>query len=94
MSQKIMALNIWKDIYMRSVRKKVPLKNTLYFGKYKKDKFLTKRYTILILFTIRNLSFLYLLKYNMFFNETFLHTLLLYISIYVFNAISFEDIEV
>jgi hypothetical protein len=53
-----MALNVWKDIYMRSVHKKVPFKNTLYFGKYKKDKFLTKRYTILILFTIRNLSFI------------------------------------
>jgi hypothetical protein len=33
MSQKNMALNKWKGIYMRSVRKKVPFKNTLYFGK-------------------------------------------------------------
>jgi hypothetical protein len=56
---------------------KVPLKNTLYFKKYKKDKFLTKRYIILLLFTIKNLSFLYFPKYNVFFNETFLHTLLL-----------------
>jgi hypothetical protein len=57
---------------------KSPIKNTLYFKKYKKDKFLTKRYIILLLlFTIRNLSFLYFPKYNVFFNETFLHTLLL-----------------
>jgi hypothetical protein len=61
-----MALNIWKDIYIRSIRKKVPFKNTLYFEKYKKDKFLTNRYTILILFTIRNLP-----KHNVFFNVTF-----------------------
>jgi hypothetical protein len=33
---KIMALNIWKGIYRRSIHKKVPFKNTLYFGKYKK----------------------------------------------------------
>jgi hypothetical protein len=33
LSQKIMALKIWKDIYMRSIRKKVMFKNTLYFGK-------------------------------------------------------------
>jgi hypothetical protein len=31
-------------------QKKVSLKNTLYFEKYKKDKFQTKRYTILLLF--------------------------------------------
>jgi hypothetical protein len=49
--------------------------------------------TILILFTIRNLSFLYLSKYNIFFNGTFLYTLLLYTSIYVFNAQFFEDTE-
>jgi hypothetical protein len=30
----------------------------------------------------------------MYFNETFLHTLLLYISIYIFNIIIFRDIKV
>jgi hypothetical protein len=57
---------MWKDIYRKNVCKNIPFKNTLYFGKYKKEKFLTKTYTILILFTIRNLSFLYLPKYNVF----------------------------
>jgi hypothetical protein len=97
MSQKIIALNIWKDIYMRSIRKKVPFKNTLYFGKYKKDKFLTKRYTIFYYFnTIYNQKFvfLYLSKYNMFLIELFcIHFFCMYISIYVFNAIIFENIE-
>jgi hypothetical protein len=51
------------------------------------------RTTILILFTIKNLSFLYLSKYNIFFTGTFLHTLFLYMSIYVSNANFFEDIE-
>jgi hypothetical protein len=32
---------------MRSIYKKVPLKNTLYFRKYKKEKLLTKTYTII-----------------------------------------------
>jgi hypothetical protein len=46
------------EMYILDERtQKVPFKNTLYFGKYKKDKFLTKRCTILILFTNRNLSF-------------------------------------
>jgi hypothetical protein len=40
MSSKIMRLNILIDIYKTNVCKKVLLKNTLYFGKYKKDKFL------------------------------------------------------
>jgi hypothetical protein len=67
---------------------KSPLKNTLWFGKYKKDKFLTK-----IVF-VRNLSFLYFPKYNIFFNGTFLHTLLLYVSIYIFNVIIFRNIKI
>jgi hypothetical protein len=37
---KIMALNIYIDMYKRSVREKVPLKNTLYLERYKIDKFL------------------------------------------------------
>jgi hypothetical protein len=48
---------------------------------------------ILLLFTLRNLSFLHFPKYNIFFNETFLHTLLLYICIYIFNHIIFKDIK-
>jgi hypothetical protein len=38
---KIMILNMQIDMHMRSVIKKVGLKNTLYFVKYKKEKFLT-----------------------------------------------------
>jgi hypothetical protein len=49
---------------------------------------------ILLLFALRNLSFLYFPKYNIFFNKTFLHTLFLYISIYIFNLIIFYDIKV
>jgi hypothetical protein len=47
------------EIYIQEAhtQKKVSLKNTLYFEKYKKVKFLAKRYTILLLFTIKNLSF-------------------------------------
>jgi hypothetical protein len=87
-----MALNIWKDIYMRSVRKKVQFKNTLYFRKYKKDKFLTKRYTILLFTyfnTIYNQKFVFFIssKIQRVFNETFLHTLLLYIYIYIYLCI-------
>jgi hypothetical protein len=82
------------DIYMRSVRKKVPLKNTLYFQKSKKDKFLIVNSSKIIYFFIRNLSFLYFLKYKVFFNKTFLCMLLLYISFYIFNAIISRDIEV
>jgi hypothetical protein len=67
-------------MHMRSVIKKVALKNTLYFVKYKKDKFLTinsstqVRYFISLL--SENLSFLYFLKYEVFFNGTFLCILL------------------
>jgi hypothetical protein len=96
MSSKIMALNIYKDIYRRSIQKKVPLKNTLYFRKYKKDKFLTKRYIILLLLYYYLLSEILLFlfpKYNVFFNMTFLHRLFLYISIYIFNIIIFGDME-
>jgi hypothetical protein len=53
------------DTYSRSVCKKVPLKNILYFGKYKKDKFLTK--TIFV----RNLSFLYFPNHKVFFSGLF-----------------------
>jgi hypothetical protein len=38
-----------EDIYGRSIREKVLLKNILYFRIYKKDKFLTKIYIILLL---------------------------------------------
>jgi hypothetical protein len=68
---------------------KSPVKKYLYFWKYKKEKFLIKIYTILLLFALGNLSFLYFPKYNVFYNVTFVHTLLLYISIYIFNLIIF-----
>jgi hypothetical protein len=38
---------------------------------------------------VKNLSFLYFLKYKVFLNETFLCTLLLYISFHIFNALIF-----
>jgi hypothetical protein len=72
---------------------KSPVKNTLYFRKYEKDKFLRANSTIVHLF-VKNLSFLYFQKYKVFFNGTFLRKLLLYVSFYIFNAIIFEDIEV
>jgi hypothetical protein len=40
MSLKIMVLNILIDMYNRSVCEKIPLKNTLYFERYKNDKIL------------------------------------------------------
>jgi hypothetical protein len=76
-----------------TIREKVPLKNILYFRIYKKTNFWQKIF-FLLLFTIRNLSILYLLKYNVFFNGTFSHTLLLYIFIYIYNTIIFRDIKV
>jgi hypothetical protein len=37
--------------YLQEERtQKISIKNTLYFWKYKKDKFLTKRYTTVLLF--------------------------------------------
>jgi hypothetical protein len=70
-----------------NITQKSPIKNTPYFGKYKKDKFMKKWYTIL-------LSIFFPKICNVFFNETFLHTLLQQISIYIFNAITFGDIKV
>jgi hypothetical protein len=76
-------------MYKRSVCKKVPLKNTLYFERYKKDKFLIVNSSKIIYIFVRNLSFLYNLKYKVFFNETFSGMLLLYIFFYLFNTIIF-----
>jgi hypothetical protein len=79
---------------MRSIIKKVALKNTLYFVKYKKDKFLTVnsirtqvRHFISLL--SENLHFLYFLKYKVFLNETFFCRLPVSKSIYIFNHIIF-----
>jgi hypothetical protein len=96
MSPKIIALKyIGRYFYMMSVCKRVPLKNTLYFRKYKEDKFLIVNSSSKIIYLfVRNLSFLYFLKYKVFFNGTFLRTLFLYISFYIFKAIIFRDIEV
>jgi hypothetical protein len=82
---------------MRSVIKKVALKNTLYFVKYKKNKFLTVNSTQVrnfIRLLSGNLSFLYFLKYKVFFNGTFLCILLVSKSIYIFNHIIYEDKKV
>jgi hypothetical protein len=79
------------------MQKKVLLKNTLYFWKYKKDKFLTEKYTIVLLFyyyLLLEIFFFIFSKIQHIFNGTFLHTLVMYISIYIFNLIIFEDIKV
>jgi hypothetical protein len=81
-------------MYKRSVYEKFPLKNTLYFKRYKKENFLIVKSSKTIYFFVRNLSFLYILKYKVFFNGTFSRMLLLYISFYIFNAIIFKDIKV
>jgi hypothetical protein len=65
-----------------------------YTKKSNSDKKIYYFTTTLLLFAIRYLSFLYFSKYNIFFDGTFSHTLLLFISIYIFNAIIFENIEV
>jgi hypothetical protein len=70
------------------------IKNTLYFENYKKDKLLIVNSSKIIYLFVRNLSFLYFFKYKVFFNETFLCMLLLYISFYIFKAIIFQNIEV
>jgi hypothetical protein len=80
MVQKIMTLNIQKDICIRSIHKKSLVKNTLYFSKYKKDKFLTKRYIILLLlyyYLLSEICLFYISKMQRIFNGIFLHTLLL-----------------
>jgi hypothetical protein len=85
-------------MHMRSVIKKVMLKNTLYFVKYKKDKFLpvnsTTQVRHFISLLLKFLSFLYFLKYKLFFNGTFLCILLVSKSIYIFNHIIFKDTKV
>jgi hypothetical protein len=83
---------------MRSVIKKVALKNTLYFVKYKNDKFFTVNCSTQVRHFIslfsKNLSFLYFLKYKVILNGTFLCTLLVSKSIYIFNHIIFKDTKV
>jgi hypothetical protein len=95
-----MALKYIGRYLQEECMQKNPLKNTLYFGKYKKDKFLivnnskvVVKYKIIYLF-VRNLSFLYFLKYKVFFNGIFLYMLRLYISFYIFKAIIFQNIDV
>jgi hypothetical protein len=71
------------------------LKNTLYYMKYKKDKFLTKRYIILLLFCYYLLSeiCLFYIPQNITYFVTELFSSCKYLPIY-FNAIFFEDTEV
>jgi hypothetical protein len=84
-------------MYSSSLHKKVPVKNTLNFEKYKINKFLTKRHTMLILLYFHLLSqiCLFYISQNTtyFLTGLFLHTPLLYIFIYIFNAIIFWDLE-
>ena len=88
---------MYTDLDMRSVIKKVLKKNMVYFGKYKKNKFMTVNSSTIACHFVsllsQNLSFLYFPKYKVFFNRTFLITLILYLSIYVFNVIIFEYME-
>jgi hypothetical protein len=84
-------------MYKRSVCEKVPLKNTLYFERYKIEKFLienSSKVAVKKYFFVRNLSFLYILKYKVIFNGTFSRMLLMYVFFYIFNAIIFKDIKV
>jgi hypothetical protein len=79
---------------VRSVIKKVALKNTLYFVKYKKDKFLTVNSSTqvchFISLLLENLSFLYFLKYKIFLTGLFcVHSSCLNLSTYY--HIIFED---
>jgi hypothetical protein len=71
------------DMYIRSVCKKVSVKNILNFGKYKKK--LTKGYTIVILFYLFNI----VQNTKYFLMRIFLHTPLQYISFHIFNTIIF-----
>jgi hypothetical protein len=76
---------------------KSPVKNTLYFRKYKKDKFLTKRYIILLLlyyYSLSEICLFYSFQNTMYFlTELFcIHFSYKYLPIY-FNAIIFRDIE-
>jgi hypothetical protein len=83
---------------MRSICKKVPLKNTLYFRKYKKDKFLTERYIILLLhyyYLLSEICLFYISQNTTYFLTGLfcIHFFCKYPSIY-FNIIIFGDIEV
>jgi hypothetical protein len=81
MSQKIIALNVWKDIYRRSVHKKVHLKYFILWEIQKRkisDKKIYYLTTILILFTIR----IYL--FYIFQNTTYLLTRLFAYTSYVY----------
>jgi hypothetical protein len=83
---------------MRSICKKVPLKNTLYFRKYKKDKFLTERYIILLLhyyYLLSEICLFYISQNTTYFLTGLfcIHFFCKYLSIY-FNIIIFGDIEV
>jgi hypothetical protein len=75
-------------MHMRSVIKKVALKNTLYFVKYKKDKFLTVNSSTQVHHFIsllsKKLSFLYFLIYKVFLIEFFcVHSSCLNLSTYL-----------
>jgi hypothetical protein len=73
-----------RDMYKRSVCEKIPLKNTLYFERYKKDKFLIVNSSKIIYIFVRNLSFLYILKYKVFLMGHFhICSYCIYLSIYL-----------
>jgi hypothetical protein len=90
MSLKIMTLKYIGRYLQDECMQKSPVKNNLYFAKYKIDKFLIVNSSKIIYLFVSNLYFLYFLKYKVFFNGTFLRMLFLYKSFYVFKAIIFS----
>jgi hypothetical protein len=78
-----------KYIYKRSIHKKVSLKNTIYFRKYKKTNFLQKDILFYYYYSPLEICLFIFPKIQCIFNRNFLHTLLLHISIYIFNTIIF-----
>jgi hypothetical protein len=62
---------------------KSPIKNTLYFGKYKKDKFLIVNSSKTVYLFVRNLLFLYFPKYKVFLMRLF-HAYAPYVYIFLY----------
>ena len=83
-------LNMYTDLDMRSVIKKFSIKNMLYFGKHKKNKFMTVNSSTIACHFVsllsQNLSFLYFPKYKVFLTGLFLlHSSCTYLSTYLMS---------
>jgi cellulose synthase/poly-beta-1,6-N-acetylglucosamine synthase-like glycosyltransferase len=83
-------------MYLRSVLKKNPMKNTSNFEKYKKANFWQKDILFYYYITIYCEKFVFFTfpKIQHIFNGIFLHALFLYVSIYIVNTIIFENLKV